>query len=229
MFFDPAQTRWLDASKPDAVPPPSLRGYAGSVNPLPYPPAEVWGNLRFRAWTETDAPDYARLLSDPALWRYLPETFKGDVTTEHASDLIALANDRSRHLVRAVTLDGQAVGQVRLHWTGQPKPVSTAELAYWLAPGAQGKHIGTRMVALFLWQALRDFAHLLHVTAIIHADNKPSRALARRIGFHEDGLVQQGEPWLRTTLTRSAALQLDWGRLAQFGAGHGAQSVTGTV
>ncbi len=224
MFFDPAQMRWLDASKPDGEDAPSLRGHHNAISPLPYPPAEVWGNLRFRTWTEADAPTYAQLLSDPKLWQYLPETSLGVVTEDQARDLIALANDRARHLVRAVTQGGDLVGQVRLQWTGQPKPVSTAELAYWLTGSAQGKHVGTRMVALFLWQAFRDFAHLQHITAIIHHDNKPSRALARRVGFHEDGHIRAGEPWLRATLTRNAAMHLDWGRLVQFGSTGPAQS-----
>lgn len=214
MNFDPAHSCWHDASKVDPASPSSLRGHAVSAAPLPYPPAEVWGNLRFRAWTDADAPDYARLLSDPALWRFLPENAPGSVSDDHARDLIALSHDRTRHLVRAVTLDGAVMGQVRLQWTGHPKPLASAELAYWLAPTAQNRRIGTRMVALFLWQTLRDFAHLQHITAVIHRDNRPSRALARRLGFYEDGLLQPNEPWLRATLTRNTVAQFDWGHLA---------------
>lgn len=116
------------------------------------------------------------------------------MTQEQALDLIALTHDRARHLVRAVRLAGAAVGQV------------------WL----QGKN-GARMVALFLWQSFRDFGHLQYVSAIIYRNHRPSRALARRVGFQEEGVAQPDAPWLHAALTRDAVAQIDWGRVAQGG------------
>ena len=213
MSFDPAQTRWLTANGAELASPPSLRGHDLHAAPPTYPPAEVWGKLRFRAWTDTDAEEYATLLSDPNLWRFLPETAPGQIDADHARDLIALSQDRTRHLVRAVTLNGAPVGQVRLQWTGQPKPLANGELAYWLTGHAQGRGVGTRMVALFIWQAFRDYPVLQSITAIIHRKNAPSRALARRLGFAEMGPTDADGPWIRALLTRQAATQIDWGRL----------------
>jgi RimJ/RimL family protein N-acetyltransferase len=213
MSFDPAQSVWLPTDAIDAPMAPAMRGRVPHAAQITYPPAEVWGALRLRAWTESDAPRYAQLLSDPALWRYLPEDAPEIMDEAAASALIALAQDRKRHLVRAVTLHGQPVGQVRLQWTGQPKPLASAELAYWLGQDTRGARLGTRMVALFVWQCLRDYPCLQSLTAVIHRDNTPSRALARRLGFVESGTAKTGAPWLSYFLSRDAAAALNWGQM----------------
>ena len=213
MSFDPALSVWLPADTIDAPLAPALRGRALHATPITYPPAEVWGALRLRAWTESDAPRYAQILSDPDLWTYLPEDAPTQMDAAQAAELIALAQDRKRHLVRAVTLHGQPIGQVRLQWTGHPKPLASAELAYWLGHEARGARLGTRMVALFLWQCLRDYPALQSISAMIHRDNAPSRALARRLGFVEMGTAKSGAPWLSYFLNREAAATLNWGHM----------------
>lgn len=214
MNYDPANLSWGTPADEAARGVPSLKGHDIAHADLPTPPAEVWGKLRFRPWRDADAPLYAGLLSDPEMWRYLPLKQPGQIDAEHAAHLIAVTKDRSRHLVRAVLLNNQPVGQVRLHWQGSPKPLSTAEIDYWLARSAHGAGIGSRMVALFLWQALRDFPQLQLVTIVIHKDNGPSRALARRLGFVEAGPKEPGSPWLQGCITRQAASRIDWGSLA---------------
>ncbi|MFN4056561.1 MAG: GNAT family N-acetyltransferase [Roseinatronobacter sp.] len=213
MNFDPAHLRW-DPSLTDTAVAPSLRGRSLALSDIPAPPAEVWGDMRFRPWRENDAADYATLISDQSMWRFLPLIWPGAIDRAQAEHLITLTQDRSRHLVRAVIAGDRAVGQVRLHWQGSPRPMANAEIDYWLTPTAQGKGIGSRMVAIFLWQALRDYPQLQMVTIVIHRDNAPSRALARRLGFVETGPKEPGSPWIQGCLMRDAAARFDWGTLA---------------
>lgn len=213
MEFDPAELRWNPSGvlKPTGL---TLRGHAPDLSDIPSPPAEVWGALRLRPWRNTEADVYATLLSDQKMWRYLPLVWPGVIDREQAEHLILLTQDRSRHLVRAV-LDGDTpIGQVRLKWHGSPRPMASAEIDYWLSPTAQGKGVGSRMVAIFLWQALRDYPQLQMVTIVIHRDNAPSRALARRLGFVETGPKEPGSPWIQGCMTRDAASRIDWGALA---------------
>jgi RimJ/RimL family protein N-acetyltransferase len=153
------------------------------------------------------------LLSDPLLWRFMPHVAPGQIDLDHARALIAIAQDRRRHLVRAVIRKGTPVGQVRLHWQGSPKPLASVELDYWLDRHAQGAGVGSRMVALFLWQTLRDFPQLQLVTVVIHRDNAPSRHLARRLGFVESGPKEPGSVWIQACMTRQIAARIDWGGL----------------
>jgi len=213
MNYDPTSLRWLTSSDEHSAVVPSLRGHDLIPTTMPAPPAEVWGTLRFRPWRSTDAPAYAALLSDPILWRFMPHITPGQIDVDQARALIAISQDRRRHLVRAVVRKGGPVGQVRLHWQGSPKPMAKVELDYWLDKSAQGTGVGTRMVALFLWQALRDFPHLQLVTVVIHRDNAPSRNLARRLGFVESGPKEQGGHWIQGYLTRQIAARIDWGGL----------------
>lgn len=213
MNFDPANLRW-DPSGAQASSGSTLRGHALELSDIPSPPAEVWGDLRLRPWRNTEGDVYAALISDQSMWRFLPLLWPGAVDREQAEHLITLTQDRSRHLVRAVLSGDQPVGQVRLHWQGSPRPMASAEIDYWLAPAAQGKGLGSRMVAIFLWQALRDYPHLQMVTIVTHRDNAPSRALARRLGFVETGPKEPGSPWIQGCMTRDAAARIDWGALA---------------
>jgi RimJ/RimL family protein N-acetyltransferase len=213
MNYDPTSMRWLTSSDVQAEFSPSLRGHDLTPSLMPTPPAECWGTLRFRPWRQADAPVYATLLSDPDLWRYMPHITPGQLDLEQARALIAIAQDRRRHLVRAVLRKGVPVGQVRLHWQGSPKPLAKVELDYWLDKSVHGAGVGTRMVALFLWQTLRDFPHLQLVTVVIHRDNAPSRHLARRLGFVESGPKEQGSPWIEACMTRQIAARIDWGGL----------------
>lgn len=224
MNYDPTSLRWLQSSDEVTVIAPSLRGHNLHHDPIQFPPAEVWGTLRFRPWRAADAPAYAALLSDPALWRFMPHATPGQIDLDQARSLISIAQDRRRHLVRAVLRKGVPVGQVRLHWKGSPKPLTMVELDYWLDKSAHGAGVGTRMVALFIWQVLRDFPQLQLVTVSIHRDNAPSRNLARRLGFVETGPKEAGSPWIQGCLTRQGAALIDWGGLVRRQSQHVAES-----
>lgn len=215
MQYDVTSLRWTADQDDTSAASHLLRGHDLAADPLPLPPGEVWGTLRFRAWRDNDAAVYAQLLSDPSIWKFMPHDSPGTIDIDHARSLITIAQENQRHLVRAVIRNDVPVGQVRLHWKGSPKPMSMVELDYWLDKTAQGTGVGTRMVALFLSQALRDFPYLQMVTVVIHRDNGPSRALARRLGFVETMLTDPEGPWIQACLTRRNAAQLDWGGLVR--------------
>lgn len=79
-------------------------------------------------------------------------------------------------------------GAVSLHIT----PYSgSAEIGYWLDGGYEGRGLASRAVAAVLDHA---FGSLGIERVALHTDpaNERSRALARRLGFVEEGLLRQG-------------------------------------
>ena len=63
------------------------------------------------------------------------------------------------------------------------------ELGYVLAPGARGHGVATRAVALLISWCF-ETAGLERIQALIHPDNRDSRRVVQRLGFHREGLLR---------------------------------------
>jgi RimJ/RimL family protein N-acetyltransferase len=68
-------------------------------------------------------------------------------------------------------------------------------VGYCVFPAARGKGYASRAVELLLGHLHRDTEHTV-ATLLIHPENAPSLALARRLGFEQTGEVN-GEPFFR--------------------------------
>ena len=77
------------------------------------------------------------------------------------------------------------------------------ELGYVLARHAQGRGLATEAARAWLDVASETLA-LDRLTAVIHPDNAPSRALAARLGFrvHREDVIPAGVPVLVYELAR---------------------------
>ncbi len=153
-------------------------------NPAPRPTRSVPpGMTLMRPWHEGDLDRYVALLDDPAVWAHLPDPYPDPLTHDLAAQLIALSNAADHHLVRAVVLDGQPVGQVRLSFTPGSADRSRAEIGYWLGRDYWGKRIARDMVARFSAQCFAMMPALAEQYARVHRDNPASRRVLERIGF----------------------------------------------
>jgi RimJ/RimL family protein N-acetyltransferase len=80
--------------------------------------------------------------------------------------------------------DGRLAGSFSL--LELPRGGGYGEIGYWVTPELRGRRIATRAVVL-----LRDWAaaalRLRTIEILVHRDNAPSRAVARRSGFEETG------------------------------------------
>jgi ribosomal-protein-serine acetyltransferase len=91
---------------------------------------------------------------------------------------IAVRTDDQWHLAGAISL--------------QINPYArSAEIGYWIDGGHEGRGLATRAVTALLDHA---FGELNLDRVALHTDpaNERSRALARRLGFVEEGLLRQG-------------------------------------
>ena len=158
--FDPVQCGWVPADVSD-----DLGAGAGRAT------------LRLRPWTASDTAAYRRLLSDPELWRFLPEGAPGTVTDDLAAHFLAIAMDPRLHSTRAIEWMGQPVGQVRLTTCAPP------ELSYWIGRSFRGNGLARRAVAAFLADHADHADHAGPVVASVHPDNAASLRVLKRTGF----------------------------------------------
>lgn len=170
--YDPLQQGWHADGLID-----DLHGIdplgAAEADPLPS------AGLSLRAWRPADLPVYRRLLDDPAVWEMLPETYPAPLCPDLARDLITLSNTASHHCVRAVCLDGQPIGQVRLEFSGPHQ----SEISYWLGRAHWGRGLGRTLVAGTVVRAFRHCPRLLRLIAKVHPQNPASVRVLERAGF----------------------------------------------
>jgi ribosomal-protein-serine acetyltransferase len=90
----------------------------------------------------------------------------------------------------AVRTDDQwyLAGAISLHIN---RFARSAEIGYWIDGGHEGRGLASRAVAAILDHAFRSL-DIDRVALHTDAANQRSRALARRLGFVEEGLLRQG-------------------------------------
>jgi RimJ/RimL family protein N-acetyltransferase len=137
----------------------------------------------FRAWRPTDAPRYAALLGDQAVWDALPDEYPGTLTEPMARDLIEISNGWSdRHAVYAVEWRGQAIGQVRLQFDSSAF-ADDAEISYWLGTPYWGQGLGTSIVSVFTADSFRRTPELERIFAVVLDGNAASMRLLEKAGY----------------------------------------------
>ncbi|MCC5971998.1 MAG: GNAT family N-acetyltransferase [Pararhodobacter sp.] len=209
-LFDPVQILWLD---------PTVTEDLDADNADPLTPATdglAGQGVTLRRWLVTDAERLRAMLDDRALWDHLPEPFPEPFTDNTARQMIEAANMLAHHEVRAVTLHGQPVGQVRLDYGHQqidtpPPEREEAELSYWLGRKHWGKGLGRAMVAGVVARAFTNAPGLLRLVAKVRAENPASRRILEAAGFGQiDASADRGfTDWTWLALRRQ-----DWARTA---------------
>jgi ribosomal-protein-serine acetyltransferase len=89
---------------------------------------------------------------------------------------------------RAVVVDGRIVGMVGLPRVDREN--RCAEIGYWLDEAHRGRGVMTTAVAALVDVAFGDW-RLNRVEIRTDVENRPSRALAERLGFHYEGVMRQ--------------------------------------
>jgi RimJ/RimL family protein N-acetyltransferase len=133
------------------------------------------GVITLRTPSLADADDITEAMRKPEMSRWLlrvPQPYR----REHAVEFIEIARRGERDSFVAEA-DGRVVAAAS---------VTDGEIGYWVAPWAQGRGLGTRVVIL-----LRDWARrergLERIELLIHPSNAPSIRLAEKAGFRDTG------------------------------------------
>ena len=154
--------------------------------PTPPTPAGSPPGLQLRRAQPADAPAFARMMSDPAVYAQVLQT--PFASTERWRSLLeeqSKAGQPDLHLV--AECDGQLVGSAGLHpGGGSLRRRHAMGLGITVAREWQGRGVGRTLMA-----ALCDYADhwagLLRVELTVYADNLRAQALYRRFGFVEEG------------------------------------------
>jgi RimJ/RimL family protein N-acetyltransferase len=155
-----------------------------------------------RPWRSEEATLLAEMLSDPLLWRYLPEGRPAEMSVAVARDLLEIINKGRHHLVAAVEIEGRPVGQVRLLFDGDNEAPESGEISYWFDRRVWGQRIGSRAVTMFTQRCFADFSSLTSIWARVHCDNEASSRLLARVGYQSEGSSNAAMPWIRYHITR---------------------------
>ncbi len=153
--------------------------------PVPVPVDQ--GDVRLRAWRETDR-DHLTDLDQPA--HHMPagaaatqETFAGWLLERRAR----MAEGQGVYWCIADPRSDEPLGSVMLFEVGQPMVPPSAEVGYWLFPGARGRGAATsavRAVAAHAFAAASTGGLGMHrLRATTSVDNAPSVAVLTRAGF----------------------------------------------
>jgi len=167
--------------------------------------------ISFRAWQDGDLPVFREMLSDPEVWRYLPEPFPGTLSDAVARDLLAVAQVTTFHEVRAVVLQGTPIGQTRLVWDAPAVPgaaPSSAEFSYWLGRAHWGRGYGRRITIKSTGLAFARHPGLTSIWARVHPENRASRRILGDAGFAATGRTT-ADGWAILSCPRPAGTALD--------------------
>ena len=137
-----------------------------------------------RRMRPADAPAFAAAFrEDPELGRLLG--LDQDPDEDAVRERIAAG--RGNQL--AIAGDGgEFLGQVMLH--SHDERHRRCEVAFWLVPGARRRGLGSRAVALVISWAFAEL-DLLRVEITTTPDNDAVFALARRLGFTQEGVLRK--------------------------------------
>ena len=139
---------------------------------------------------DVDAVHCACQDADIQRWTTVPSPYTRADAVRFVTVTTASARAEGRALTTAVEADGRLLGSAGLHVT--PGLLGPA-VGYWLAPWARGQGFAAEAArALADWALVRG-APRVHLTADVH--NLASRAVARRAGFVEEGVVRSGLPY----------------------------------
>lgn len=181
LAFDPVQMGWVRADVLDDFHPETGRR-AGWPQPV-----NASTRIVLRPWDSSESDAFASLLDDPRVWEHMPQPYPGKITRDIADSLIALSNDGAFHHVRAIEVEGVAVGQVRLEYSDRG-----SELSYWIGRMHWRRGIAGRAVRLFLETApIRGQLH-----ARVRPENLASLRLLDRAGFRRQDKASDGSGWV---------------------------------
>lgn len=150
-----------------------------------------WDDHELRLLDEADVAELHGLVeaNRAHLARWLP--WAAAQTPEHTGEFIArtrrqlAGNDGFQVAVIATGRIVGVAGFTGVDWTNR-----STDIGYWLAEGEQGRGTMTRAVERLVSHALGEWElHRVEIRA--EPGNARSRAVAERLGFHEDGTLRE--------------------------------------
>lgn len=193
LAYDPVQIGWVLAGSPETA---DVQGRT-TVPPGSADSAPTRVQCTLRPWRTDDIAAFRALLDNPRVWEFLPEPYPAPLTDEVVRGLIELSNGAEHHEVRAIEVDGEAVGQVRLAFDPGGDDRSEGEISYWLGEPHWGRGIGSQVVSLYTAACFRSRPDLESVVARVHGRNAASARVLEKAGYRQEAKRAE-DPVIRT-------------------------------
>lgn len=147
-------------------------------------------SFTLRKWEYTDAEALAAAANNPNIARNLRNTFPSPYTLADAKWYVndCIAKEGERQLVRAIEVDGTAVGSIGI-FLKDDVCEKAAELGYWLAEKYWRRDITSRAVRLICREAFSRF-DIVRIYAEPFEYNTGSRAVLEKAGFVYEGTMR---------------------------------------
>lgn len=144
-----------------------------------------------RPWRMEDAPAMARCAANPKIAANLRDAFPFPYTLADAEGYIRSCVEAGdeRQLVRAIEIDGEAVGSIGI-FPGSDVYRKSAELGYWLGEPFWGRGIMPEAIRMLCGEAFARF-DLVRIHAEPFAHNQGSRRALEKAGFTLEGVLHK--------------------------------------
>jgi RimJ/RimL family protein N-acetyltransferase len=155
--------------------------------------ALVVGAYRLRPWRADDAKVMTAIVSEPSIprWTFLPYGMTADQVEQWIESRESQRMSGSGFALAIEAQAGQQVlGCVGLAGLAGLEAELGPEAYYWIGASARGQGVATRA----LWRVCRwafDSAGVARVRLFTEPDNLPSRRVAERVGFVQEGRLRR--------------------------------------
>lgn len=149
-------------------------------------------DFELRDWKVGDGESIVKYANNPRIAKNLRDVFPHPYTLDDAHYFInqCIHRDKSKQLIKAIIVDGEAVGSVGLNVQSDISR-KNALLGYWLGEPFWGKGIMSEAIKRIAEEGFEKL-DIERIYAKPFADNKASRKTLERAGFELEGITKKG-------------------------------------
>ncbi len=144
-----------------------------------------------RPFTMNDAASVARYANNSKIAQNLRNVFPHPYTAEDAHAFLSACVEKegNRQMIRAICVDGEAVGSIGI-FCKEDVYEKSGELGYWLGEPFWGRGIVTQAVRQICDETFAAF-DLVRIFAEPYAHNNGSRRVLEKAGFTLEGIMRK--------------------------------------
>ncbi len=148
--------------------------------------------FELRDWKVGDGESIVKYANNASLARNLRDSFPHPYTLDDAHYFIdqCIHRDKSKQLIKAIVIDGEAVGSVGLY-VQEDVSRQSALLGTWLGEPFWGKGIMTQAIKRIAQEGF-EVLDIVRIYARPFADNVASRRSLEKAGFVLEGISKKG-------------------------------------
>jgi ribosomal-protein-alanine N-acetyltransferase len=158
------------------------------VSSLPGPGERILMHFQLRPFRTDDAASVARYANNRKIWAAVRDHFPHPYTEEDAVTFINLANEPGDAVVRAIVVNGEAVGAIGIHPQDDVHRICV-EIGYWLGEPFWGKGIITEAVKEMTKVAIE--LGYTRVFATVFSNNQASVKVLEKAGYQYEGTMRR--------------------------------------